>query len=86
MRSYEGINILAALLKPPDFPLSAPERRLKVKSKVSMVWKAILGLALLVGGGFLAAPQLGEYQLTGAAVMGIALIALGASVLAGVFD
>lgn len=53
---------------------------------VKVLWKLILGAAVTAGGWFLVAPELGQTTLTGAAVIGIALLAVGVSILAGVWD
>ena len=53
---------------------------------VKVLWKLILGGAVTYGGWFLVAPELGETTLTGAAVIGIALLAVGVSILSGVLD
>jgi len=53
---------------------------------VKPLWKLILGAAVTAGGWFLVAPELGETTLTGAAVIGIALLAVGVSILAAAWD
>lgn len=52
---------------------------------VKSLWKLILGAAVAGGGWFLVAPELGQTTLTGAAVIGIALLAVGVSILAEVW-
>lgn len=53
---------------------------------VRVLWKFIVGAAVTAGGWFLVAPELGQTTLTGAAVIGIALLAVGVSILAGIWD
>lgn len=50
------------------------------------LWKLILGGAVAVGGWFMVQPELGATSPTVATVIGVALIAVGVSILAGVLD
>ncbi len=51
-----------------------------------ILWKLLLGSAVSYLGYMAVHDQLAETALTGAAVIGIALIAVGVTVLAGMFD
>ena len=51
-----------------------------------IIWKIIFGGAVTAAGWYMAAPQMGETALTGSAVIGIALLAVGVSVLAAAFE
>lgn len=53
--------------------------------KVRPFWKLILGAVLGYFGWYLVAPQMGETTLTAAAVIGIAFIVLGVTLLSEVF-
>ncbi len=53
---------------------------------VKYLWRLLVGGAVTGGGWYMAMGQLEETALTGSAVIGVALIAVGASVLAGAFD
>lgn len=53
--------------------------------KVRPFWKLILGGGLGYYGWFLVAPEIGETTLTAAAVIGIAFLVLGVSLLSEVF-
>jgi len=53
---------------------------------VKSLWKLILGGGLAYYGWFLVAPELGQTTLTGGAVIGIAFLVLGVSLLAEVWS
>ena len=52
----------------------------------SMVWKLLLGSLVVFFGWTVAKEEFGSTQLTGGAVLGVSLIAVGVSVLSGAFD
>ena len=51
-----------------------------------IIWRLLVGAGITAAGFYMAMSQMEETTLTGAAVLGIALVAVGASVLAGAFD
>lgn len=53
---------------------------------VKFVWRILVGGVVTFGGWFLVQGQLEETVMTVATVIGIGLIAVGASILAGVLD
>lgn len=52
---------------------------------VKSLWKLILGAGLTGYGYYLVAPEIGETTLTGSAVIGIAFLTLGVSLLAEIW-
>lgn len=55
-------------------------------SVLRVIWKIIVGGGCVAGGWHLVMPELAATLLTVATIIGIALIAVGASILAGVFE
>lgn len=53
---------------------------------VKSLWKLLLGAGLAGYGWYLVAPEVGQTTLTGAAVIGIAFLTLGVSLLAEIWS
>ena len=53
---------------------------------VKIIWRLLLGAGVVAAGWILMRPQLLDKQLTGQAVLGIGLVAVGVGVLAGAWD
>ncbi len=53
---------------------------------VKIIWRVIIGAGLLVFSYYLVSSQLNETSLKGGTILRVALMAVGASMLAGAFD
>ena len=62
-----------------------PDKEKKMKA-VKIIWRMLLGAGVVTAGWILMQPQMSSDKLTGGAVLGIGLMAVGVSVLAGVWD